>query len=401
MKHNVVSLMVSADWHLGATDPNRFRLELLRTVEHKLKKEKSLDLFVVAGDIFDMKEYFSSETVKVLCTIMKELLAMTSEYNTQFRFLEGTRTHDAMQLETLEIIFNDLMENDRIKFFHEVDEEELLGLKILYLPEEYITHSEAYYAPYFEKHYDFIFGHGPTDMMWYMRKQDTSNKYSAATVFKVDELCQVANYVYFGHFHYRIASGPDNRFKSIGPVSRWEFDKDEDCGLYYTIYDSNTGLAVEEFVVNEYAPILPTVALSVKQDYELNVLNKKIIDKIDKVRDSADKTRLIITIDSRLENFIMMRDFVLASFGNIPGVTLLLKIIGVEEIVVAEDETNGLKPKSVAELVEENPYLYDKSMRDEERIAAFIKKKKGINISLENILEVILPKDNRLKNREE
>ena len=110
---------------------------------------------------------------------------------------------------------------------------------------------------------------------------------------------------------------------------------------------------------------------------------------------------MIITMDSRLENFIMMRDFVLASFGNIPGVTLLLKIIGVEEMVVAEDETNELKPKSVAELVEENPYLYDKSMRDEERIAAFIKKKKGINISLENILEVILPKDNRLKNREE
>ena len=230
-----------------------------------------------------------------------------------------------------------------------------------------------------------------------MRKQDTSNKYSAATVFKVDELCQVANYIYFGHFHYHIASGPDNRFKSIGPVSRWEFDKDEDCGLYYTVYDSNTGLAIEEFVVNEYAPILPTVAFSVKQDYELNVLNKRIIDKIDRVRDSADKTRLIITMDSRLENFIMMRDFVLASFSNAPGITLLLKIVG------AEDETDNeeTEQKSEADLVEEDPYLYDKSMRDEERIAAFIKKKKGINISLENILEVILPKDNRLKNREE
>lgn len=397
MKHNVVSLMVSADWHLGATDPNRFRLELLRTVESKLKIEKSLDLFVVVGDIFDMKEYFSSETVKVLCFIMRDLLDMTKPYDTQFRFIEGTRTHDAMQLETLDIIFNKLMKIDRVRFFHEVGDEELLGLNILYLPEEYITNSDAYYAPYFEKHYDFIFGHGPTDMMWYMRKQDTSTKYNAATVFKVDELCKIGNYVYFGHFHYHIAAGPDNRFKSIGPVSRWEFDKDEDCGFYYTVYDSDNKLAVENFVVNEYAPLLPTVAIAIKQDYELNVLNRRILDKLNKVKESADKTRLIVTIDSRLTNFIMMRDFILASFGNVPGVTLLLKIVG------TEDETNEEESEdlSVASLIEERPYLYDKSMHDEARIAAFIKKKEGVNISLENILEVILPKDNRLKSREE
>ena len=90
LKHKVVSIMVSADWHLGATDPYRFRLELLRTIEHKLKKEKSLDLFVVAGDIFDMKEYFSSDTVKVLFGIIKELLDLTAEYNTQFRLIDGT-----------------------------------------------------------------------------------------------------------------------------------------------------------------------------------------------------------------------------------------------------------------------------------------------------------------------
>ena len=369
MKHNVVSLMVSADWHLGATDPRRFRTELIRTIEHKLKQEKSLDLFVVAGDIFDMKEYFSSETVKVLCIIMRDLLEMTKEYKTRFRFIEGTRTHDAMQLETLEIIFNDLMHDDRIKFFHEVAEEELLGLKVLYLPEEYIMHSEAYYKPFFNKHYDFIFGHGPTDMMWYMRSQDTSSKYNSATVFKVDELCQIANYVYFGHFHYHVAAGSDNRFKSIGPVSRWEFDKEEDCGLYYTVYDSDTGLATEDFVVNEYAPILPTVAIAIKKDYELDVLNKKIKDKLNRVKDYADKTRLIATIDSTLETFIMMRDFVLSSFGSVSGVTLLLKVVGEssdnEEQLVKNEEDKTT-------LIEERPYLYDKSMHDEGRIASFI-----------------------------
>ena len=75
--NNITSIMVSADWHIGATDPYRFRLELLRTVESVIKEKKKLDLFVVAGDTFDMKEYLSSDSVKVFFLIMVELLNFT------------------------------------------------------------------------------------------------------------------------------------------------------------------------------------------------------------------------------------------------------------------------------------------------------------------------------------
>lgn len=391
--NNITSIMVSADWHIGATDPSRFRMELIRTVESVIKRTKKLDLFVVAGDTFDMKEYLSSDSVKVFFQIMVDLLKMTKSYNTQFRFIEGTRTHDALQLSTLDVIFNQLMGIDRVKFIEEVTEEKLIGLDILYIPEEYIVDSDLYYKSYFSKHYDFLFGHGNTDLMWYMKKEK-QRKVSSAPVFNVDELCKISNYSYFGHFHYRIESGVDKRFKSIGPVSRWEFGKDGDCGLYYIEYDKTSNLAFEEYVVNEYAPVLSTTIINIKRNYDLETLNKKIREKINPAMKESDKVRLIVNMDTNLDTFIIMRDFILASYGNLDRLTLLLKLISSED----SDKTEQI---SIEKSIEEKPYLYNKTMHDEAKIAAFIRKKEGVNISLENILDVIKKKDTKIKNRED
>ena len=396
-KKQVVSLVISADWHLGTTEPKRFRKELFTMLQDRLTSEEGLDMFIVAGDIFDMKEYLSSDVVKLFFQILYRLLTITRPYHTEFRFIEGTRTHDAKQLETLNIICENIIDHERIKFFHEVGSESIFGMDILYLPEEYVTDSGAYYHSFFEKHYDIIIGHGPTDLMWYMRKENEMIKQnSSATVFKADDLCQIANYCYFGHFHYNIATGPDNRFKSIGPVSRWEFDKTGPCGLYLVWYDTKTKLAFEKYLENTLAPVLPTIALSIKEDKDLESLNKLIRSKINKLKDSADKIRLIVAIDTTLKTAVMMQDFITASFGNIPNLKLLIKMTSSQD---SEDELT--EEKTPEDLIQERPYLYDKSMRDEARIAAFIKKKSDTNIPLENIIKVIRPKDNRIKDKEE
>jgi len=372
-------------------------LELLRTVKHKLDKTKQLDLFVVAGDTFDMKEYLSSDTVKLYFNIMKELFDMTREYDTQFRFIEGTSGHDAKQLETLEVICDQILDKDRIRFIHTVDTESFKGMDILYLPEEYVVDSNIYYKEYFSRHYDFIFGHGPTSLMWYMKGKNTV-EHSSATVFDVDQLCEIGNYCYFGHWHYNKAAGPDGRFKSIGPVSRWEFDKDGPCGMYFTWYDTSTKLAFEEYLENEYAPILPTVAISIKKEVELDELNNRIRQRINKKIDGADKLRLLVVIDSSLPNFITIKDFIMSSFGNTPKVHLMMDIVNKED---TENEEDINLEEVTEKKIEERPYLYDKTMRNEARIASYIKRKNGANIPLENILEVINPKDNRIKSREE
>lgn len=381
--------MISADWHIGATDPFRFKKELISTVKDCLRDKNRLDFFIVAGDTFDMKEYLSSDSVKVFFLIMAELLELTKEYGTKFRFIEGTRTHDALQLSTLNIVFEALLKNDRVKFIEEVTEENIDGIDILYIPEEYVIDSKEYYKSYFSKKYDFIFGHGNTDLMWYMNK-NKKTKNSGAPVFKSIELCDIGRYSYFGHFHYRIEAGIDKRFKSIGPVSRWEFGKESDCGLYYVEYDKVNKVAFEEYVYNIYAPILPTTILNIKKDYDLESLNKKIKDRLSKVEPDADKVRLIVNIDSSLDNFIMMRDFILSSYGNIDKLSLMLKVIDNDNSKETEDSS------TIEQIVDEKPYLYDKSMQDEARIASFIKRKEGVNISLESITNVISKKDTKI-----
>lgn len=383
------TLIISADWHIGATDPFRFKKELISTVKDCLRDKNRLDFFIVAGDTFDMKEYLSSDSVKVFFLIMAELLELTKEYGTKFRFIEGTRTHDALQLSTLNIVFEALLKNDRVKFIEEVTEENIDGIDILYIPEEYVIDSKEYYKSYFSKKYDFIFGHGNTDLMWYMNKSKKT-KNSGAPVFKSIELCDIARYSYFGHFHYRIEAGIDKRFKSIGPVSRWEFGKESDCGLYYVEYDKVNKVAFEEYVYNIYAPILPTTILNIKKDYDLESLNKKIKDRLSKVEPDADKVRLIVNIDSSLDNFIMMRDFILSSYGNIDKLSLMLKVIDNDNSKETEDSS------TIEQIVDEKPYLYDKSMQDEARIASFIKRKEGVNISLESITNVIIKKDTKI-----
>lgn len=386
--------MISADWHIGATDPYRFKKELMTLVKDTLHEKKRLDLFVVAGDTFDMKEYLSSDSVKVFFLIMAELLEITKEYNTEFRFIEGTRTHDALQLSTLKIVFENLLQNKRVKFIEEVTKEEILGLKILYIPEEYIEDDKIYYKDYFNDYYDFIFGHGNTDLMWYMKDVKKTKQFSSP-VFKSSELLNISNYIYFGHFHYRIESKESDKFKSIGPVSRWEFGKEGDCGLYYTMYDITSNLGIDEYIKNIYAPVLTTISFNIKKYYELEELNKEIKRRIDRVKDNSDKIRLIVNIDTTVKDYITMRDFILNAYRNVDNLTLIIKLIGNEEDI-SENQSNVN-----SEYIEEKPYLYDKSMHDEAKIAAFIRKKEGVNISLENILDVITKKDNKINIREE
>lgn len=380
MRHQIVSMLVSADWHLGTIPTKRFREELLTLVKDTIAINGRLDLFIVAGDIFDTKEYFSSDVVKAFFYIMIDLLTITKEYGTHFRFLEGTRTHDAMQLDTLQVIFERLIQHPNVKFIQEVSTETIFDMDILYIPEEYVTDSKTYYNDYFNKHYDLLFGHGNTNMMWYMEEAPTT--YSSAPVFEVDELCQVANYAYFGHFHYNKGGGPNHRFKSIGPVTRWEFGKTDPCGVYHVAYDTTTHVALETYLENTLAQTLSTTEITINKDYDLSKLQAKIVKKI-KLVDHADKIRLIVNIATNLETYVTMRDAILSMFNNYPKVTLMLNPI------TDKDKPVEQQPKLTEDLINEKPYLYNKSMTDVARIASRIKIKKGINIPIEYITEVI------------
>lgn len=390
MSHNVVSGLITVDNHWGATDPKQFHEELKICQIDKIRHLKQLDFYIIGGDTFDSKEYLASPTVKEFLLFMSELIDVTEPLNTQIRIILGTRTHDAMQLDTLDIIFNQLSACNRIKFINTVHEELLCGINLLYIPEEYVVDQDLYYEDYFSKHYDIIIGHGMVDAIWYAKNRDPNlTKQTTAPVFNVDELCKIGNYVYFGHVHEHKSYGSNKRFKYVGPITRWEFDKTWDCGYYLVDYDTTTNVMWEDFIINEHAPVLSTTGVSIKENMPIDQINQLIHTKIDSLMKRSDKTKLIVCIDMSLSTSNMIKDFIITNFGNVSRLYLTIKAIS------QEDDMQGISSNDITEKMKEKPYLYNTSLDHEERIAAFIRKNAGSNISLDVISDVIYRKEKR------
>ena len=335
------------------------------------------------GDTFNMKEYVSSVTFKEILNFIKDLIILTKRLNTKIIFIEGTRTHDSLQLETLEIIFNHILNCDRIKFVNTVEEDNISGMSVLYLPEEYIVDQNEYYKEYFNKHYDLILGHGITDKIWYASRDKSVdlNHHTTAPIFKVEELCRVANYVYFGHIHEHKSYGPNNRFTSVGPSTVWEYGKEWDCGYYIVEYDTHSCLMMEEFVVNEYAPKLLTKGIVIDSDIEIRDLDIKL-DDIIKVSKDVDGLRIVAVIYDNIDKFESIRDFISTKVSQYDNIKLLLRI----ENVDAE--------QSEAHIDEENKELAEKILGStktpiENQISNYILYKRGENIPIEYIKDLL------------
>lgn len=379
----IVTGIIAVDQHWGATDPVRYRRELDLCLFNKIEHMEKLDFIMFGGDTFNMKEYVSSVTFKEILNFIKDLIILTKRLNTKIIFIEGTRTHDSLQLETLEIIFNHILNCDRIKFVNTVEEDNISGMSVLYIPEEYIVDQNEYYKEYFNKHYDLILGHGITDKIWYASRDKSVdlNHHTTAPIFKVEELCRVANYVYFGHIHEHKSYGPNNRFTSVGPSTVWEYGKEWDCGYYIVEYDTHSCLMMEEFVVNEYAPKLLTKGIVIDSDIEIRDLDIKL-DDIIKVSKDVDGLRIVAVIYDNIDKFESIRDFISTKVSQYDNIKLLLRI----ENVDAE--------QSESHIDEENKELAEKILGStktpiENQISNYILYKRGENIPIEYIKDLL------------
>ena len=197
-----------------------------------------------------------------------------------------------------------------MKFVHSVERDIISGVSFLYIPEEYVVDQSSYYKEYFENHYDFIIGHGMIDKIWYAK--DAKRKgMSSAPVFDVEELCSVANYCYFGHIHEHKAYGKNKRFKYVGPLTVWEYDK-KDCGFYMFRYDKDTQIAKETYVENDMAQILMTFPIVVTDDMSI----EELIHKVQLALDSDyDGLKIIIRIKSSSPIYIKAKNYLITKIG--------------------------------------------------------------------------------------
>ena len=384
MDHIGINGIVLADLHWGAIHPNRFEKELNSCLFTHLEKCKrageTVNFAVIAGDTFDVSEYLSSLVTQSVIRFYKRL----ASYVDQVIVIEGTRSHDALQSSTLQIIFNEIASIKNISFFQTVSKYSLNGVDMLLIPEEYISDPDEYYQDYFNDHYDLIFGHGMTDVIWYAKSNEESvRRYrnnTLAPVFSVERLCEIANYIYFGHIHEHKSYGADGRFKYVGPPTRWEIDKTWDCGFYHITYDKDTKLVAEEFIVNEEAMKFTTIPISINDEITPDDVHR-MIAPVTRSIDAYDRIRVILNIRKGISGFQTIKDLFLDKLNQYPNVVVMLKLI---------DDIEDSKEDTLETPEERNLRVSNYIQTPEDvRIQDFIRKNSQMEIPITTIRDVI------------
>ena len=381
--------LIMADLHFGAIDPDEFYEQLVSGIYTHIvdvdKLNDHLDYIIIAGDLFDTKETFSSLVVQRVIDFLFTLLYLTDPWGTDIIIVEGTRTHDNLQLSTLETIFNHTWDfyNSRISVVSTVDETDVRGMKMLLIPEEYVIDKDSYYKKWLSEpdKYDLIAGHGMIDKIWYANENKTTKndlmKHLSSPVFTVEELLNAGKMCYFGHIHTNKAYGENGRFKYIGPFTRWEFGSTTRVGFYHVTFDTETKEFTETYIENENAKNYPTLALSITEGISLTDLNDKLDSMLAEIyikcRNIA-KVRMVVNLSQKVPAWQSIKDFLVSKFGDMNNVKFILSI-----------EENEEEMEELRETVKANRYVFDHSIDVAQRVQLFIKTKAGREIPIEKI----------------
>lgn len=381
MTNKLVYGFVLADLHFGASPLLRFNQELDDGLFNEIKmREKPLDFIVIAGDLNDMKETVSSDVTKAIVTFLYRLIVETHEFNTQIVIIEGTRSHDSLQGSTYQHIIQTYMKCDRVTFISQARAAFLCGMKVLYLPEEYVLDQDAYYKEFFCQRYDMIFGHGMINQ-WYTKNisNDSSTTINrTAPIFDVDQLCKIGNYIYFGHIHDHLTYGENNRFHYVSSYTKWQFDQTGQCGFYEVCYDRTSQTAIETYHENTECPVIKTYRFQFRTE-SIDEINRRLDKCLDDNYDICDKLRFKIILYSSIKDFEAIQLHIRTKMKYYPKVKVVLDIIDLQE---KEKEEQAIQE------MESKPYLCNRGDPDENRIADFILQKQNQSVPLDIIREV-------------
>ena len=186
-------------------------------------------------------------------TFFKELIDIVKEKHLIFRVVQGTRSHDLNQLQIFKPYEQDL--DIDFKIIENVTEENILGMNVLFVPEEYPENSDEYYAPFKQKYYNIMFVHGTFDFVAQPGQIELSKKsVHTAPVFIWKEWKEALRdgFVSAGHIHGRNVYG--RKIYYSGSFSRWNYGERSDKGFTYFEYDLENNNYTVEFIDNTMAP---------------------------------------------------------------------------------------------------------------------------------------------------
>lgn len=279
-----------ADIHFGAHEPKLLWKQLEWLVNYL--KELKPDIVVILGDLFDKKLMLNSENVIYANKFIQCLIDLKGTVVIE----HGTLSHDFYQTDT----YSHLLSN-KFRMYKTVTYDNILGLKVLHIPEEYESDKNEYYKDYLNKDIDFVWGHGQFDFAGFWAKREVGKKNKI--IFTVDDFKNVKGCVDFGHVHIHMEKG---NCGYPGSFSRSSFGEEDPKGFYIRKYDlSKRKLIVKEFVKNPLAPVYKTI-------YYKDIDPKNDIgESIKKHLSKCYKLRLIIDsdIDEKIFNDIKAIEF--------------------------------------------------------------------------------------------
>ena len=378
--------VIISDIHFGAIDPYIFKNELMNVFLYHIENMKKIDFIIITGDYFDHKLYLNEKNSDFAIAFMDKLISIAEKNNCPIRCIYGTESHEVNQYN----IFSIYNENTNIDFkvIYTVCEEELLkDLHVLYLPEEYIYDKKDYYKDYFNNinKYNYIFGHGIIQEVMTMASKDSSNKKKDTNrkkvpVFTTRDLLNICKgQVYFGHYH--INTNISDKIFYVGSYSRWVFGEEDPKGFYIVNYDSDKNKYTQEFIENYLARKFITFeygynshVINTEEDL-LHELNKK--DKLIE-NHNGDHVRYIFNIPENYPN----PEFIINILNERYKYNNLIKVQLVNGYVKNKKKINK---KKLNDTIEEFPMIFDKSVKLENKIEYFIKKKNNKEIPIDII----------------
>lgn len=227
------------DLHFGSSNMNGNEKGFLLDVIEWFKPE----LFIITGDYWN-KVYPADHPAIIEGLSFYRNLLNVLDPSCVIRVIKGTNEHDGEQPRLL----STLSEGRNFRYYPTISFEEIDGMAILFIPEEYV--GEGFYDSWFPENYvwDLIALHGMTDLhAGYSSEVEKHSR--AATSFKNKQLRDAATLAIASHVHIPVQH---ENFISLGTPSRFVFGEEEPKGIW--VHDLQKGSYQSQFYENPYAP---------------------------------------------------------------------------------------------------------------------------------------------------
>ena len=268
-----------ADLHFGRTGNEEKMYDELKNTFIKHCNEVQPDIIFLNGDCYDSRQLIDSPANIYFNKFIDDCIATGAI----IVIFEGTESHDRHQINALSHYAS-----NKFIIINTVTKLNLLGLKFLIIPEEYVK-DDSYYKDYFNDKYDFVQFHGLFSHVGFSGKESDE---IVRHPFLLDAKMFAKNVKYYiigGHIHTH------SIYKNViycGSYSRLNFGEEEDKGFVEINLDTKKSKCKWTFIKNPNAPLFTTILAS-----KLPKETENLLKQLRGYQENNDYLRITLDVD--------------------------------------------------------------------------------------------------------